>query len=206
MNPFISAWDKVSASILSPFSDGFSARNSLTSTTDRVREDFKQNRRLALPIFVYVCKDLQELVTIYRTAVKTACERGCLKESDIKEVAIAKRRWIPEFRKRAEFLVAGDFTFNFFPLLRFSWESCKFIFFENMKRMSQQMTWKAECSFPKEAWEQRVSLIHQGCTNFWSGLVWTHTPNRHTTSIGGYLREWILPLMAVTAVVTASRE
>lgn len=56
---------------------------------DRVSGDFKQKWRLPLPIFVCVCKDLQELVTIYRTAVKTACIRGCLKESDMKGFVMA---------------------------------------------------------------------------------------------------------------------
>lgn len=165
MNPFISAWDKVSVSILSPFPDGFSARNSLTSTSDRVIEDFKQNWRLALPIFVYVCEDLQELVTIYRTAVKTSCERGCLKESDIKEVAIAKRRWIPEFRKRIEFLVAGNFTFNFLPVLRFSRKSCKFIFSKIWRECHNKWPGRLNALFQREhgnkgcLWSIGVALI-----------------------------------------------
>lgn len=86
-NPFISAWDKVSASILRSFPDGFSGREQC----DRVSGDFKHKQRLALPIFVCVCKDLQELVTIYRTAVKTTCVQGSLKKSYVKEFLLAQR-------------------------------------------------------------------------------------------------------------------
>lgn len=70
---------------------------SLEEQCDRVRGDFKQNR-LALPIFVCVCKDLQELETIYRTAVKTTCIRGSLKKTDV----LAQRlmlKLVPKFRK-----------------------------------------------------------------------------------------------------------
>lgn len=75
---------------------------------DRVSGDFKQKWRLPLPIFVCVCKDLQELVTIYRTAVKTACVRGCLKESDMKEFVIAWRLMLkktPKYRKKDSFRI-----------------------------------------------------------------------------------------------------
>lgn len=46
-------------------------------------------------------KDLQELVTIYRTTAKT-CVRGSVKESDVKEFVLAHRlmlKLIPKFRK-----------------------------------------------------------------------------------------------------------
>lgn len=71
--------------------------------------------------------------------------------------------------------------------------ACSFCW--NRNKMSQQIEMKSEswevCSFPKGAWEQRYSLIHQSyfalCTNSGSGPVWTLPPSPPTPPLPSQL-------------------
>lgn len=97
-----------------------------------------------------------------------------------------------------QFMMDGNFTFNvfffwhslFLSLVTLFCDSCIFFFFFFLKYEENVTTNELKgCElFSKGAWEQRWSLIHRGYTNFCSGLVWTHTPNRQTTSISCYRR------------------
>lgn len=88
-----------------------------------------------------------------------------------------------------QFMMVGNFTWNvffFFLALFLSWvtlfcDSCRVFFF--FRKYEENVTTNELIGcvlFSKGAREQRWALIHRSYTNFWSGLVWTHTQNRQT--------------------------
>lgn len=137
--------------------------------------------------------------------------------NDVKEFVLAQRlmlKLIPKFRKSVLDTIYGWeshmkcflFFFGTFSVISHSSVTHAGFFFLKYEENVTTNELKGCVLFSKGAWEQRWRLIHRDCTNFWSGLVWTHTPNRQTTSISCYLRGWMLALMAVTPVVPASVE